>query len=126
MLIPVENIDQISEDFYKQTVFDRAGYEDFCETWGLTPAFPKHDGGFAVIAYAVPGALHLPRLAAISSPKVATHPMPKRPTARLLRPILQGSTRILLIAWPPLDTTSTHPLAMCPCPSSTSKEYKSI
>ena len=57
LLIPVENAFEVPAAFDRQTVFDRAGYEAFCETWGLTPAFSKHDGGFAVIAYASPGAV---------------------------------------------------------------------
>ena len=57
LLIPVENAFEVPGDFNKETVFDRAGYEAYCETWGLTPAFPKHDGGFAVIAYGSQGSV---------------------------------------------------------------------
>lgn len=54
LTVPVEPGVGIPADFNSEAVLDRTGYEAFCETWGLTPAFPEHKGRFAVVAYGVP------------------------------------------------------------------------
>jgi hypothetical protein len=43
---------RIPEAFRQETVLDREAYLAFCETWGLTPAFPDHTGSFAILACA--------------------------------------------------------------------------
>lgn len=40
----------IPEDFRQETVMDKAAYEAYCQKFGLTPAYPDHDGGYAVLA----------------------------------------------------------------------------
>lgn len=47
---------QDPETFAREAVLNRADYEAFCAAWGLQPAFPDHDGGYAVIARARTGA----------------------------------------------------------------------
>ena len=49
VLYPLEG-NSIPSSFRRETVMDRAAYETYCERFGLTPAFPKHDGSFAVLA----------------------------------------------------------------------------
>ena len=41
---------QIPGDFPREAVLDREAYLAYCDTWGLTPAFPDHDGPYAVLA----------------------------------------------------------------------------
>ena len=49
ILYPLEGR-SIPKDFRQETVMDRAAYETYCERFGLTPAFPEHKGGYAVLA----------------------------------------------------------------------------
>ncbi len=51
--LPSEN-SSIPEDFPREEVLDRGGYEAFCQRWGLSPAFPEHEGSFALVAYGSP------------------------------------------------------------------------
>ena len=49
ILYPLEG-QSIPKNFRQETVMDRAAYESYCERFGLTPAFPEHKGGYAVLA----------------------------------------------------------------------------
>lgn len=40
----------LPQDFRQETVMDRAAYEAYCVRYGLTAAFPDHDGSYAVLA----------------------------------------------------------------------------
>ena len=42
-------------DFRQETVMDKAAYEAYCQRFGLTPAFPDHDGSYAVLACVAEG-----------------------------------------------------------------------
>ena len=55
VLIPVQGDAPFPEDFCREVVLDRAGYEAFCAAWGLRAAFPEHTGSYAVIASALSG-----------------------------------------------------------------------
>ena len=39
----------VPEDFRQKTVMDKTAYQAYCEKFGLTPAFPDHDGSYAVL-----------------------------------------------------------------------------
>lgn len=53
--IPQTGLAAFPEDFPLQAVLDRADYEALCRRWGLRPAFPLHEGRFAVILAARSG-----------------------------------------------------------------------
>lgn len=55
VLIPMQDGASFPADFPREVVLDRAEYERFCSEWGLTPAFPQHDGHYAVLAAALSG-----------------------------------------------------------------------
>lgn len=40
----------LPQDFRQETVMDRAAYEAYCARFGLTAAFPDHEGSYAVLA----------------------------------------------------------------------------
>lgn len=52
-LVPVADDVSVPVSFPRETVLDADAYDAFCHTWGLKPAFPEHEGSYAVIARAV-------------------------------------------------------------------------
>lgn len=55
VLVPVADDVSVPISFPREAVLDADAYDAFCHTWGLKPAFPEHDGSYAVIARAEPG-----------------------------------------------------------------------
>ena len=55
VLVPVADDISVPISFPRETVMDPDAYDAFCHTWGLKPAFPEHDGNYAVIACAGSG-----------------------------------------------------------------------
>ena len=50
LLVLTDGEAPVPENFSRELLLDRADYEDFCRSWGLSPAFPAHGGRFAVLA----------------------------------------------------------------------------